>query len=409
MTTTTTTDRYGEAAVRAAGTARQEPAWLLDRRAEAARAFAAIPMPTPMLRPWRYTDLAGLDLAQYALADAPLALAGAAPSESYLGTLAGAIAAHEDALRNALGSVVQDGEGKFTALNAALWSGGACIYAARGAEFSEPVVVTIDASALPDGTLIAPRLLIRADEQSAVTVVLRLRSGDADLLSAGVIEVVAEQSARVQVLIDDRWGARTRDITTLRSRIGRDALVNVATLAFGGLLVKQQAEALIEGAGGRSVIRAVALGDADQHFDFVTLQDHIGPRTESDVQIRAALAGASRSVYYGVTRVEETAKGANAEQANRNLLLSNHSKADSDPVLEILTADVIRCGHAAAVGPVDREQQFYLESRGLDRRAALQLLVAGFFRATVDDMSLPDVLDEMEAAVIAKLATADLA
>ena len=81
----------------------------------------------------------------------------------------------------------------------------------------------------------------------------------------------------------------------------------------------------------------------------MTLQDHVGPRTTSDVEIKAALAGASRSIYYGITRVGEGAAGAEANQQNRNLLLSDRSKADSDPVLEILTADVIRCGHGATV------------------------------------------------------------
>ncbi len=88
------------------------------------------------------------------------------------------------------------------------------------------------------------------------------------------------------------------------------------------------------------------------------MQDHVCQRTTSDVQIKSALAGASRSVYYGVTRVEETAAGAHANQQNRNLLLSQNAKADSDPVLEILTADVIRCGHGATVGPVDQEALF---------------------------------------------------
>ena len=69
-----------------------------------------------------------------------------------------------------------------------------------------------------------------------------------------------------------------------------------------------------------------------------------------------------------------TAAGAAANQENRNLLLSDHAKADSDPVLEILTSDVIRCGHGATVGPVDSEALFYLQSRGMDMRQALKLL-----------------------------------
>ncbi len=134
------------------------------------------------------------------------------------------------------------------------------------------------------------------------------------------------------------------------------------------------------------------------------------------MEIKAALAGASRSVYYGITRVEETAAGAEANQQNRNLLLSEHAKADSDPVLEILTADVIRCGHAATVGPVDAEAMFYLQSRGLERRAALQLLVSGFFQSVAEAVPLSGAGDEPDdasyetlyEAVTRKLATAEL-
>ncbi len=95
-------------------------------------------------------------------------------------------------------------------------------------------------------------------------------------------------------------------------------------------------------------------------------------------------------------------------QTNRNLLLSDHAKADSDPVLEILTADVAKCGHAATVGPVDLEALFYLQSRGLEYRTALQLLVAGFFQSAIADIPFEDVHEKLAAVVEAKLATAEL-
>jgi Fe-S cluster assembly protein SufD len=171
---------------------------------------------------------------------------------------------------------------------------------------------------------------------------------------------------------------------------------------------KQAVESVLDQEGGRSFIRGVALGDGDQHFDFVTLQDHVAARTISDVEIKSALAGSSRSIYYGVTRVGEGAAGGEAMQTNRNLLLSDSSKADSDPVLEILTADVARCGHAATVGPVDREALFYLQSRGLDYRTALQLLVAGFFQSAITGIEYDDVGEKLAAIVESKLATATL-
>ena len=405
---TTSTDTLAEAAVVDAARERGEPDWLVERRAEAARAFEAMPMPTRALRPWRYTNVADLDLAAFPAVE-PAVTIDASPPEggSAVGTLLDAIAFDSEALQAELGGLVPATDGKFAALNAMQWREGIAVRAARGANYEQPVVVTLEVDEA-EAAGVFPRLIINAEELADVTVVLRLRSGDAPLLVAGVVEVYAAQASRVRLLIDDRWGADTQDYTTIRARLAKDADLQVASLAIGGRVLKQTVEVTLEGEGANSAIRAVALGDAEQHFDFVTLQDHAGPRTTSDVEVKAALAGASRSIYYGITRVGLGAAGAEANQQNRNLLLSEHSKADSDPVLEILTADVVRCGHAATVGPVDQDALFYLESRGLERRTALQLLVSGFFQSVLGDVRLEGIAEELEETVFAKLATAEL-
>jgi len=405
--TTSIIESATEAAVVAAAGSRGEPDWLRERRSEAARAFKATPLPTPRLRPWRYTDIATLDLGGFTASAPTLTFEGSAPTGGYAGSLSGALATHEAVVRERLGSVIPGTEGKFQAANAALWEQGVMVYAPRAAAFGEPIRVTLDAPEAANASIF-PRLLLVSEERGDLTVVLTLRSGDAPLLVGTTIEIIAEQASKVRLLIDDRWGAETQDFTFIRSRVGRDAEVQIASLAIGGRLVKQTIESLLEGSGGASVIRAVALGDAEQHFDFVTLQDHIADHTVSTVEVKAALAGASRSVYYGVTRVGTEADGAGAEQENRNLLLSDRAKADSDPVLEILTADVVRCGHGATVGPVDREALFYLQSRGLERRQALQLLVSGFFQSAVAGMPLEGLEEEIYNTVMTKLATAEL-
>jgi Fe-S cluster assembly protein SufD len=399
-----------EAAAVEAARGRGEPGWLIERRAEAARAFAATPLPTRLLRPWKYTDVTDLDFAAFppaGTADVRLTIEATRPAGSSVSTLAEAVAGGAAFVRDELGSVIPATEGKFTALNAALWSEGAAVHAARGATFEAPVVITVRATAAAPASVL-PRVLIYAEERADVTVVLRLESGDALLLVAGVIEVIADQAARVRILVDERWGAATQDYSMVRSRIGRDAEVQVATLAIGGHVFKQTIEAVLDQEGGRSLVRGVALGDVDQHFDFVTLQDHVAARTISDVEIKAALAGASRSIYYGVTRVGEGAAASEAMQTNRNLLLSDSAKADSDPVLEILTADVAKCGHAATVGPVDAEALFYLQSRGLDYRTALQLLVAGFFQSAIAGITIEGIGDELAEIVAGKIAQSEL-
>lgn len=400
-------------AERIAATARErgEPDWLAGARAEAARAFAATPMPTPRLRPWKYTDVRDLVIGDYQPAPLAVEVGGTLPAPGFAGTLAAAVADDSEAarVREYLGSVVTATEGKFTAANAALWNEGLYVRAARGQAVAEPVTATLSPTVNDGNVAVAPRVLIVAEPQAEVSVVLRSRSEDgADLLVPGAIEIVAQQGAHVRVLLDIEWGDATREFSLLRARLDRDANVQVATLASGGRVVKIGMDGLLEGQGSNASFRGAVVGDGDQHFDFVTLQNHTGPNTVSDVNIRAALAGAAKTVYYGITRVEEGASGAAAEQENRNLLLSRQSTANSDPVLEILTNEVIRCGHGATVGPVDQEALFYLQSRGLDRRQALTLLVTGFLKAALGDVQGSDLLEILEQDVERKLAVAEL-
>jgi Fe-S cluster assembly protein SufD len=384
---------------------RGEPDWLGHARAEAARAFEVTPMPTPALRPWKYTRLAGLEIDAFAPDQhfAPV-VEGEAPEGGFAGTIGHALmdSAQAAVVEARLGSVVHATEGKFVAANAALWTGGVFIHAPRGKTFAGPVSITLEGA---QGAIF-PRILIVAEAGSEVSVIIHATSTDAALLASTVVEIVADADSRVRIAFDVRWGEQTQEFAIVRAMAGKSADIKVNTLALGGLLLKQTFETLLEGEGASSMIRGVALGDREQHFDFVTYQDHIAPRTVSSVAIKTALAGASRAAYYGVTRVEETAKGADAVQENRNLLLSRHAKADSDPVLEILTNDVTRCGHGATVGPVDQEALFYLQSRGLDNRAAMKLLVAGFFSSIARDIDDVVLEAELEAEVERKLSVA---
>src|ERR671930_344068 len=129
-------------------------------------------------------------------------------------------------------------------------------------------------------------------------------------------------------------------------------------------------------------------GTGEQTFDFRTLQDHLAPHTTSDLLFKGALRDVARSVYVGVVRVEKDARGTSANQANRNLLLSERAKAASEPILEIENNDILRCSHGATVGPVDPEHLFYLLSRGISRPVAERMLVEGFLAEVLDRVPL---------------------
>ena len=136
--------------------------------------------------------------------------------------------------------------------------------------------------------------------------------------------------------------------------------------------------------------------------DFRTLQDHAAPKTRSNLLFKGAVQGHAQSVYTGLIKVRKDARGTDAFQTNRNLKLSEHAWAESVPNLEIETNDV-RCSHASTVGPIDEEQRFYLESRGVPPGLAERLIVLGFFDEVFDRLPVPSLVPDLVAEVSAKL------
>jgi Fe-S cluster assembly protein SufD len=192
-------------------------------------------------------------------------------------------------------------------------------------------------------------------------------------------------------------------VTVQRARLAKAAKASTLTAGIGGWVQKWWVDALIKGAGAESQMFGVFFGTGTQHMDVITLQDHIGPHTTSDLLYKSVLKDRAVGAYYGLTRVGPEARGTAANQEDRNLLLSPKAKADADPVLEILTSDVIRCGHGASAGPVDQEQLFYLECRGLPRPEAEKLLVQGFLNQVLERIPLESVRLTVQRAIDEKL------
>ncbi len=138
--------------------------------------------------------------------------------------------------------------------------------------------------------------------------------------------------------------------------------------------------------------------------DFRTLQDHAAPSSTSDLLFKGAVQDHGRSVYSGMIRVRKEARGTNAFQTNRNLVLSEGASAESVPNLEILTEDV-KCSHASAVGPVNEEQRYYLESRGIPPEQAERLIVVGFLGEVLDRLPTPTLVAGLRATIARRLAS----
>jgi Fe-S cluster assembly protein SufD len=200
--------------------------------------------------------------------------------------------------------------------------------------------------------------------------------------------------ATMQLLPESHW----RHFGVQSARVGRDATLRVFCGSLGGEIGRLRADAALVGEGAEATLVAGYHGIDNQLHDLRTIQDHIAPRTRSELLCMGAVGDTARSAYVGMTRVRNGAHGADAFQTNNNLVLSEGAHADSVPNLDIQENDV-RCSHASTVGPIDEEQLYYLESRGIEPSIAKHLIVLGFFRNLADRSPIQSVGDWFVHAV----------
>lgn len=272
---------------------------------------------------------------------------------------------------------------------------------AKNQVVADPIVIThsLDES----GVVVYPRLVIEAHENSEVTVVERfISSANAKSLIVPVVDVRAAQSARVTYVAINELGVSTWQIGYQQAVGQRDSMMKLFTVALGGDYARMRAEVRLEGQGANSQQVALYFADANQMHDFRTLQDHAAPRTHSSLLFKGAVKDTSKSVYTGLIRIRENATKSEAFQTNRNLTLSNGAWAESVPNLEIETNDV-KCSHASTVGPIDEEQRFYLESRGIQPEIAERLVVLGFFDEVLNRLPALPFVSGLRERVSTKL------
>lgn len=393
---------------------REEPAAAAVWRREALAVLGRVHYPDRVQHLWRYTDpdrlrprgLLQRSTAESVVADLPdgpavLLLADRPPQLNAAAAGCGLVIAPlfaDPADLELAGRAVPAGHGYFEALNAVAWNAGLVIRAPRGLALRAPLRVIVPAGAGGD---VLPRVLVVAAENSAVTIVEEHTGGGPAGVVIGVTEILAAANSDVRHVLVQRWADGQVGHLTQRTRVERDARFLGATAGFGGSIAKLDLGAQLVGPGARSELVGVALPERRQHLDHHTVQQHASGRTWSNIDFKAAVADRARSVYTGLIRIEKDAPGSEAFQENRNLLLAETARADTIPELEILTDDV-RCSHGATVAPVDPEQLFYLQSRGLAADESLRLVVRGFVEPTLRQVP-EDLRQELAAMLAARL------
>ncbi len=407
------------------------PTWIDERRNASAARLGEPVLPSTDEEVWRYSRVAELDLDSFA--SAPKPAAGDLPQEvtavlaliseraatvvvvdghvvhseiaatwASKGVFAGRVvdAPVSADPEQSLGVVSGDGVDVFSQLNDARSDDPVLVSIPAGVTVTAPIVV-IDWIET-EGIVTYPRLVVRVGADADVNVLDWHGSADVVSLAAPLIELDLARAARLRYGTVQQRGPRMWQIASQVSRVDADATLDSSQVALGAEYGRTRTDCRLVGRGATGNLRAVYFGEDSQTLDFRTFQQHAAPDTTSNLLFKGVVDDHSRSVYTGLIKVEKEGRGTNAFQTNRNIKLSEHAWAESVPNLEIETNDV-HCSHASTVGPIDEDQRFYLESRGVRTDVAERLIVAGFFDEVLEEFPVPAVVPLIESAIEARL------
>lgn len=412
------------------------PAWLAEIRRAAIHCFAELGFPTTKHEEWKYTNLAGI--AQTAFQ--PVAGASGAttaeslswscffeldcprlvfvnghynPEISFLAGLAKgvtvtrlskALADGHPGLEPHLARYADHQNSSLTALNTALMQDGAVIEIPKGVVAEKPIYVLYASTVDGPATITTPRTLIVAGQECQASFFEgHIGFGEGSYFSNAVTEIVAGDGAVVQYSKLHQESNTGSHVGTVRIEQARASSVTTHSFAFGGALIREDLNAVLNGEGAEAQLNGLYLTTGAQHIDHHTTLDHAQPHCSSRELYKGVLDGTSTGVFNGRVIVRKDAQKTDSKQSNKNLLLSEDAVINTKPQLEIF-ADDVKCTHGATIGQVDQEAIFYLRSRGIGLKEARKTLTFAFANDVIDRVKFTPLRDRLRDALFQSLA-----
>ncbi|MDQ2922557.1 MAG: Fe-S cluster assembly protein SufD [Acidobacteriota bacterium] len=289
----------------------------------------------------------------------------------------------------------------FTALNTAFISHGVFVYIPKDVIVDSPIHLLFISDDVQTANF--PRVLIVAEENSSATVIESYAgTQDAPYFTNAVVELVLKDGARVEHYKVQRESARAFHVATTVADLGPNSRYDATTITFGAELSRHDINVTMDHEGAECWVDGLYLVTTGQHADTHSLIDHRKPHCTSHQLYKGILDGKSRAVFNGKVFVRHDAQKTDAMQTNKNLLLSNEARVDTKPQLEIL-ADDVKCAHGAAVGQIDEDELFYLETRGIHHDLARNLLTYGFAEEVIGKIKIESIRAQLDEAVLNRL------
>jgi Fe-S cluster assembly protein SufD len=414
-------ERFAESLSRSDG-------WLRPVRTAAIAHFAERGFPTTKDEAWRSTSVAAIARTVFARpkmfsatrseldAAGHIALGGAElvfvngrllPELSNRGGVAGvtvaslaeALATGAERLAPHLTRIVSHEKSAFTALNTAFVQDGAIVEITGVVK--RPIELVFYSSPDGEATVTYPRVLVLARASSEATLV-ESYLGRGCYLTSAVSEIVLEANARLEHVKLQRESESAFHVGALGAHQGRASRFVSRHFALGAALARSDIETRFDGEGGECQLDGLLLAGGAQHSDTHTLIDHAQPRCSSRELYKGIVDGRGHGVFHGRIVVRKDAQQTDAQQTNKNLLLSREALVQSTPQLEIL-ADDVKCKHASTTGQLEEAALFYLRSRGIGEPEARALLTWAFASDVVQRLRLEPLRRALQAQLGARL------
>lgn len=289
------------------------------------------------------------------------------------------------------------------ALNTAFLQSGVFLWIPKNVKLDTPLQITFVA----DGPQVAsfPRLLVVAEENSSATLIESFVStGDETHFTNAIAEIVVKDGARFEHYRLQNENRNAFHVATTAAELGRASSYDTTSINFGGRLARHDISVVMDHEGAECWVDGLYVAGANQHTDTHSVIDHKQPHCNSHQLYKGILDGNARAVFNGKIFVREGAQKTDAMQTNKNLLLSPQARVDTKPQLEIY-ADDVKCAHGAAVGQIDEEELFYLQTRGMNPELGRSLLTYGFAEEVIGKIKIDSIRSQLDEAVLTHLHT----
>ncbi len=407
--------------------------WSGDLRRRAMERFCALGFPSTRHEEWKYTSLEALRKARLRTPDVlgeavtrgrdPFHLDGwerhmltfpwdgagdagpdATVDDLFIGRLAAAMESRLPWVEAHLGRHADYDGHALRALNTAFLEDGGAVRLGPGQVLERPVHLAF--TPVPEhasGRILHPRTLVVMGAGSRLTLVETYSgAGDEVYCTNAVTEIVLEEDAELDHYRLLREGGGAFHLGTVQVHQARNSRYRSLSVTSGGSMTRVEINALLDGEGADCLLRGLYVAGGTQHVDNRTAIEHARPHGTSRELYKGVLGGRSRAVFNGKILVRKEAQKTDAQQSNKNLMLSRDAEIDSKPQLEIL-ADDVRCSHGTTIGQLEEDELFYLRTRGLNDGLARELLVHGFAGEVLDGIAIEPLREGVENGVLAEL------